>query len=57
MPLPPAAVQRPASMAGIDGLETENVAEKCAVRFGVLAVDNYMSARNHLPLHRNTRNS
>src|SRR4030088_3370815 len=40
-------------MAPIHRLEPENVAEKCAVRFGVFTVDNYVSARNHLPLQRN----
>jgi hypothetical protein len=44
-------------MARINGLEPENVAEKCAVRFGVFTVNNYVSARNHSPLQRNTRNS
>jgi len=29
----------------IHGLEPENVAKKCAVRFGVFTVDNYVSAR------------
>jgi hypothetical protein len=42
-------------VARINGLEPEHVAEKCAVRFGVLAVNNYMSARNHLLLQRNTQ--
>src|SRR5712692_5267138 len=45
------------AMTRIHGLEPENVAEKCAVRFGVLTVDNYVSARNHLPLLRIARNS
>src|SRR5208337_4953057 len=40
----------------INGFEAEDVAEKCAVRLGVLTVDNYVSARNHLPLLRNARN-
>src|SRR5712692_4450214 len=31
-------------------LEAEDVAEKCAVRIGVFTVDDYVSARNHLPL-------
>jgi hypothetical protein len=45
------------AMAGIHGFETEDVAEKSAVRLGILAVNNYMSTRNHLPLLRNTRDS
>jgi hypothetical protein len=39
MPLLPAVARRSA-MAGIDGLEPENVAKKCAIRFGVFTVDN-----------------
>jgi hypothetical protein len=35
-------------MARIYGLESENIAEKYAVGFGVFTVDNYVSARNHL---------
>src|SRR5580704_14684917 len=34
------------AMTRIHGLESENVAEKCAVRFGVFTIDNYVSARN-----------
>src|SRR5437899_9482508 len=34
----------------IHGFETEDIAEKCAVRLGVLTVDNYVSARDHLLL-------
>src|SRR5712692_7637610 len=45
------------AMARIHGFEPEDVAEKCAVRFGVFTVDNYVSARNHLPLLRNAVNS
>src|SRR6266403_2639599 len=44
-------------MARIYGLESENVAKKCAVRFGVFTVDNYVSARNHLLLQPNIGNS
>jgi len=44
-------------MARIYGLESENVAKKCAVRFGVFTVDNYVSARNHLLLQLNIGNS
>jgi hypothetical protein len=29
-------------VARIHGLESENVAKKCAVRFGVFTVDNYV---------------
>src|SRR6267154_3271706 len=32
----------------IHAFETEDIAEKCTVQFGILAVDNYMSARDHL---------
>jgi hypothetical protein len=41
------------AMTRIDGFETEDIAEKCAVRLGVLTVDDYVSARDHLPLPRN----
>jgi hypothetical protein len=44
-------------MTCIHGFEPENVAEKRAVRLGVFTVDNYVSARNHLPLLRNAGNS
>jgi hypothetical protein len=37
------------AVTGIHRCELENVAEKCSVRLGVLAVDNYVSTRNHLP--------
>jgi hypothetical protein len=40
------------AMARIHGLESENVAEKCPIRFGIFSVDNYMSARNHMPLQK-----
>src|ERR1700719_59213 len=53
MPLPPATGRRSASHGPIHRLEPENVAEKCAVRFGVFTVDNYVSAKNHFPLQRN----
>jgi len=29
-------------------LEIEDIAEKCAIRFGVFTVDDYVSARDHL---------
>jgi hypothetical protein len=35
------------AMARIDGLEPEDVAKECAVRIGVFAVENYVSARDH----------
>src|SRR5260370_25245857 len=38
------------AMTRIHGSESEDVAEKCAVRLGVFDVDNYVSARNHLSL-------
>src|SRR6266849_2221018 len=44
------------AMTRIHRLEPENVTEEGAVRFGVLTVDNYVSARNHLPLLRIARN-
>src|ERR1700730_13525002 len=36
-------------MTRIHGFETEDIAEKCAVRLGVLTVDNYVSTRDHCP--------
>jgi hypothetical protein len=36
-------------MTRIHGFETEDVAEKRAIRFGVFAVNNYVGARKHLP--------
>src|SRR5229473_685380 len=45
------------AMTRIHGFETEDIAEKCAVRLGVLTVDNYVSAGDHLPLRRNAQNS
>jgi hypothetical protein len=47
----------PPIMAHIHGFESENIAGKYAVRFGVFTVDNYVSARNHLSLLRNAQNS
>jgi hypothetical protein len=38
------------AMPRVHGLETEDVAKKCAVRFGVLTIDDYVSARDHFPL-------
>src|ERR1700687_4430074 len=45
---------QPAS-ARIHGFESENIAEKCAVRLRLFAENNYVSARNHLPLRRTGR--
>src|ERR1700674_200113 len=45
------------AMTRIHGCEPEDVSEKCAVRLGVFTVNNYVSARNHLPLLRNAWNS
>jgi hypothetical protein len=42
--------------AHIHGFQAQYAAEKCAVRLGVFALDNYVSARNHLLLPRNARN-
>src|SRR5438270_2423715 len=36
-------------VARIHRLESENIAEKCPVRFVVFTVDNHVSARDHLP--------
>jgi hypothetical protein len=36
------------AMTRIDGPESEDVAEECAVRLGVFAVEDYMSAGDHL---------
>jgi hypothetical protein len=38
------------AMTRINELESENVAEKYTVCFGVFTVNDYVSARNHLPL-------
>jgi hypothetical protein len=38
------------TVAGVDGLEPENVAEEGSVRFGVLRIDDYVSPRNHADL-------
>jgi hypothetical protein len=35
------------AMAGVDGFQSENIAEECAIRLGILAVDNDVSAGNH----------
>jgi hypothetical protein len=45
------------AMTRIHVLETEDIAEKCAVGLGVLTVDDYVSARDHLPLLRNAQDS
>jgi hypothetical protein len=37
-------------MTSIQGFESEDIAKKCSVRFGVLAVDNYVRTRTHLLL-------
>src|ERR1700674_1362388 len=42
------------AMARIHGFESENVAEKGAVRLGVFTVDNHVSAGDHLPLPKKT---
>jgi hypothetical protein len=44
------------AMTRVHGLEAEDVAEKCAIRFGVLAIDNDVSANDHLFLRKNPRN-
>jgi hypothetical protein len=36
------------AMTRISGFETEGIAKKVAVRLGVLTVENYVSAKNHL---------
>src|SRR5271156_3707026 len=41
------------AMTRIHGFETEDFAEKRAVRFGVFAVNNYVGAGKHLPSKRN----
>src|SRR5438093_1344473 len=38
------------AMTRIHGFEPKDIAEKCAVSLGVLTVDDYMSARDHLSL-------
>src|SRR3984885_7577577 len=43
------------AMTGIHKLETEDIAKKCAVRFGIFTVENYVSARDHLSLRRTNR--
>ena len=42
-------------MTCIHEFETEDIAEEGAVGFGVFAVNNHMSPRNHLPLPGNAR--
>lgn len=38
--------------AGIDGIESENIAEECAVRIGVFRINDNVCARNHSALQR-----
>jgi hypothetical protein len=45
------------SMTGIHGVESEHVAEKCTIRLGVFAVDNYVSAENHSTLQNKLEDS
>jgi hypothetical protein len=42
-------------VAGIYGMEGENVAEEGAVRLGVFGVDDYVSPRNHAVLQEKPR--
>src|SRR5258705_10737981 len=37
------------AMTSIDGLEPEDIAEECAICLGVFAVEDYVSARDHMP--------
>jgi hypothetical protein len=43
------------AVAGVHGLEAENVAEEGAVGFSVLGVNDYVSTGKHTPLLRRTR--
>jgi len=43
------------AVAGIHGLEAENIAKECAVGFSVLGVNDYVSTGNHTPLLRRPR--
>src|SRR5215470_5262164 len=45
------------AMTCIYRFESQHVTEKCSVRFGVLAVDNYVSTRNHFFLPKNCPHS
>ena len=38
------------AMTSIHGFESEDIAKKCSVRFGVFAVDNYVRTRNNFLL-------
>jgi hypothetical protein len=40
------------TVAGIDGVEAENIAKKCAVRVGILGVYDDVRPRNHSLLGR-----
>jgi len=35
------------AMTGINGFETEDIPEKCAIRLGVFTVENYVRPKNH----------
>ena len=45
------------AMTSIHGFESEDIAKKCSIRFGILAVDNYVRAGNHLLSQKSARNS
>jgi hypothetical protein len=45
------------AVTGIHGFETQDVAQEGAVPLGIFAVDNHVSARNHLPLPGKASNS
>jgi hypothetical protein len=40
------------AMTRVNKSETEDIAEKCAIRISVLTVDNHVSANDHLPLRK-----
>jgi hypothetical protein len=44
------------TVTGVHGPKSEDITKERPIRFGVLAVKNYMSARDHLSLLRSCRN-
>src|SRR5882672_330316 len=45
------------AMTSIHGFESEDIAKERSICLGVLAVDNYVSTRNHFPLLEEVGNS
>jgi hypothetical protein len=44
------------AVTGVHGRKSEDVTKELPIRFGVLAVENYVSARDHLSLLKSCRN-